>query len=457
MKEKLISFKQDLLNRRPLAENLTRVLEKTNDINVIAIDSAWGSGKTTFIQMWQNMIDEEDEYKGKFETLYFNAWENDYIKDPLVALISEIKKVKSEDESKVTQVFNSIVENGKKLIKPALNIPIKLVSNGTIGIEDLKSGNSEEDELKKVIEEKELREKFINELKKDTDNEKCKIIFFIDELDRCRPTFSIELLEVIKHLFKAKNVIFIIAVDKEQLAYSISTLYGQGMDSDGYLRRFFDLEYKMPIINKRRYIESKNKMAFEGYDNTRFLQVFLRELLIRDECSFRDIDKTYDYVVILMPLAGHVYNSEKKLREIYLLVYSFVLAEMINIKMKHNSIYRKIINLDYNPMEEDIDAMLSFDKFEGLKFNIGLYSDKNLIEIIFPIMNMYLLLIKLTDNGENHFNLYQGEEEKFTIGLKNNNGDFYEDYQVDLKQLIDNNDLDLISMLEFMDSFIIKK
>lgn len=452
-----MSFNEDLLNRKPLAKNLTDVIEKADDINVIAIDSAWGSGKTTFIKMWQNMLNTEDNYKERFETLYFNAWENDYIKDPLLALISEIEKNKNKNESKSTQVFSNIVANGKRLIKPIVNIPLKVVSNGILSVEDFKLGDMEDTTLKGIIEEKELREKFISELKKDSESEKTKIIFFVDELDRCRPTFAIELLEVIKHLFEVENIIFIIAVDKEQLAYSISTLYGQGMDSDGYLRRFFDLEYKMPIIDKRKYIESKNEKVFEGYGNTRFLQVFLRELLIRDDYSFRDIDKTYDYVNILMPVTGEVYNFETKWREIYLIVYSYILAEMINMKMKHNSIYRKIVNLDYNTIQEDIDTMLNFNKLEDLSFNIGVHSDKSLREIIFPIMNIYLLLIKLTNNGKNYINLNENGEGKFIVGLKNTKGDFFDDYKVDIKQLIEGKDLDLISIIEFMDSFTIEK
>lgn len=121
---------------------------------------------------------------------------------------------------------------------------------------------------------------------------------------------TIELLETIKHLFAVKNITFVISVDKEQLAYSISTLYGQGMDSDGYLKRFFDIEYKMPIIDKRSYIELKNKTLFNNYMNNKFLEVFLRELFTRDMYSFRDIDKMYNYIQLLMPQIKELHNKQ---------------------------------------------------------------------------------------------------------------------------------------------------
>ncbi|WP_394896020.1 KAP family P-loop NTPase fold protein, partial [Clostridium baratii] len=251
--DKEITFKSDLLNRRLLAENLTKIIEKTNKMNVIAIDSSWGSGKTTFIKMWNNML-LEDGYKDKFRTLYFNAWKNDYLKDPLLALITEIDNECKKNNKISAKVFNGIINNGKKIIKPVINVSLKVATGGVLGNDDLKFGDIQEKVYNDAVQEKEKREEFIKYLEDNSKSDDYKTIFFIDELDRCRPLFAIELLETIKHLFKAKNIYFVIAIDKEQLSYSISTLYGHGMDSNGYLRRFFDLEYKMPIVDKRKYI-----------------------------------------------------------------------------------------------------------------------------------------------------------------------------------------------------------
>ena len=77
----LNSFSQDKFNRKPIAQNLTNIILSKDEPLVISLDSAWGTGKTTFIQMWKNMLNDEKVYQEKFETIYFNAWENDYIKD----------------------------------------------------------------------------------------------------------------------------------------------------------------------------------------------------------------------------------------------------------------------------------------------------------------------------------------------------------------------------------------
>ena len=71
------------------------------------------------------------------------------------------------------------------------------------------------------------------------------MVFFVDELDRCRPTYAVELLERIKHLFEVDNIVFVLALSTGQLESSIRSLYGDGLDAPGYLRRFIDLEYPL--------------------------------------------------------------------------------------------------------------------------------------------------------------------------------------------------------------------
>ena len=72
------------------------------------------------------------------------------------------------------------------------------------------------------------------------------LVVFIDELDRCRPPYAIALLEHAKHLFAVPGIVFVVSVDREQLSNSICAVYGERFDADGYLRRFFDLDFALP-------------------------------------------------------------------------------------------------------------------------------------------------------------------------------------------------------------------
>ena len=65
---------------------------------------------------------------------------------------------------------------------------------------------------------------------KEQDPARRKIIIFVDELDRCRPTYAIEVLECVKHLFSVEGLVFVLALDDEQLRNTIASVYGAGFD-----------------------------------------------------------------------------------------------------------------------------------------------------------------------------------------------------------------------------------
>lgn len=79
-------FKNDALhNRKESASVLTSLLAAIDQPFVLAINSEWGTGKSTFLQMWKKYL----ENLG-YPCLYFNAWESDFTIDPMIAFIGEI-------------------------------------------------------------------------------------------------------------------------------------------------------------------------------------------------------------------------------------------------------------------------------------------------------------------------------------------------------------------------------
>jgi hypothetical protein len=82
------------------------------------------------------------------------------------------------------------------------------------------------------------------------------LIFFVDEIERCRPTFAIALLERIKHLFDVPNLLFVLSLDNKQLEASVAAVYGQGINATEFLRPFIDLEYAIPVIGAQQFVES---------------------------------------------------------------------------------------------------------------------------------------------------------------------------------------------------------
>src|SRR5690606_29373106 len=113
------------------------------------------------------------------------------------------------------------------------------------------------DKKKTIIEFRKELEKFV----KQADNTK-PLIFIVDELDRCRPNYSVEVLEQIKHFFSVSGIVFVLSIDKNHLASAVKGFYGsEQIDSNEYLRRFIDLEYSIPKPSTKDFI----KYLFEYY------------------------------------------------------------------------------------------------------------------------------------------------------------------------------------------------
>lgn len=365
---------EDKLNRLLIIENLTNILVQINLESgvVVGIDASWGKGKTTLINLWEKYLEQNNK---DFNIIKFNAWENDDSGSPLLSFITELDNTFPDTELK-----KKVLEKGKQIIRKISWVALDKVTQGIISEDTCKEDNGN-DLIFKEKQRKKLKEDFkekLSELSKDK-----KIIFFIDELDRCRPMYAIELLETIKHLFNIENCIFIIAWDKSQLSHSIKTVYGSGMDSEGYLKRFIDLDYQLPEPDKVLYLKfllEKEKLNEKYYSE--FYSLLFGMLKVYD-LSLRDIDKLIFYLKI------QFFNYKtKNLKETYMYVTSFLKGILSIIKLKNSILYKKIRDKNYN--SNNLREILTELKIDKIMKEINTEYrgiDKRLNEI----MNSFLL------------------------------------------------------------------
>lgn len=247
------------LEREPNARVLTEIVNTYADGFVLAINNEWGAGKTTFVKMWQQQLINQG-----FQTIYFNAWENDFDSNPLVAIMSELETLNTVKNKKN---FKSVMEKGAVLIKNIAPAILKALADRYIdskvisdAIENTTKASAEilEEEIKEYSIKKKTIIEFRQELEnflKQGDNTK-PLIFIVDELDRCRPNYSVEVLEQIKHFFSVSGIVFVLSIDKKHLGSAIKGYYGSELiDSNEYLRRFIDLEYSIPIPQTNLFVE----------------------------------------------------------------------------------------------------------------------------------------------------------------------------------------------------------
>lgn len=252
-------FANDAIGRRTQAERLTRLVERIEGPCVIALDAPYGAGKTTFLRMWAQTLRNEG-----FRVAEFNAWTSDFDGKPFNALAAQIVDAIDADGS--DNAINKAVDKLKDaLAKVAAFAPMISLAMPEVAV-DLDSANFVAaanvrlpiDALRSKSKEKEKSIQEIRDALAEYTDKKGRLVVLIDELDRCRPTYAIETLEVAKHIFNAKGVVFALGLHRQQLTASIKAVYGQDFDAQGYLERFFDLSASLPAARGREgYIKTK--------------------------------------------------------------------------------------------------------------------------------------------------------------------------------------------------------
>lgn len=319
-------FAECKLGREPYARVLTDIVNTYADGFVLAINNEWGTGKTTFVKMWQQQLKNEG-----FQTIYFNAWENDFDSNPLVAMMSELETLTNANNKKV---FKSVVEKGAVLVKnivPALakslikkyvvdvdDITVEAIENATKASTEILEKEIKEyaDKKKTIIDFRKELEKFV----KQADNAK-PLIFIVDELDRCRPNYSVEVLEQIKHFFSVSGIVFVLSIDKKHLGASVKGYYGsEQIDSNEYLRRFIDLEYSIPRPSIKAFVN----YLFEYYSIKEILSS--PERIKFPELS-RDSQNFLEFATFLFTKSNPTLRQQEKI---------FALTRLILCSFKNN-------------------------------------------------------------------------------------------------------------------------
>ncbi len=304
------SIKNNTFGRNKDIKDFIDGLELIDESACISLDAKWGDGKTFFVRQIEEVLkyvlanqraDEENpieklpsyEYlkdnemmakidlKHSYLPIYYNAWMYDNHSDPLMSLLLVMTKT-------CRGVYDTKIDSekiSKKLVEALATLPISLgefKANPFTAIEKLQGKSM--DILSLVQTEEEIRER-VKGIFNDIIVERAqKLVIFIDELDRCRPSFAIEMLERIKHYFDDERVIFVVSLNKEQLIHTITNYYGSGFDATRYLNKFFDVNINLPAMDKYQkqtleFIDIQEKKKFlEG--KSEFVTNVLPELKI---------------------------------------------------------------------------------------------------------------------------------------------------------------------------------
>lgn len=252
---------QDKIGREEVVDKICGLVDSLEqDKNFcLALNGAWGSGKSFVLRL----IEEKLSKKSEYVVIKYDAWENTFYSDPLIAILSCVidgieeklylverteEKVKKAVKTGVntlaklsTQIekLKVIIEGIKTIIKDFHN-PIDTAALG-----DFKSYQkllkTTKEILNEITQAGEYREK------------QTKLVILVDEIDRCLPDEQIKILERLHHLFGVNNCAVIVALNQACVAKTVQTIYG--IDGYEYLRKFFTFTFKLET-SASEYLEN---------------------------------------------------------------------------------------------------------------------------------------------------------------------------------------------------------
>ena len=345
------SLKDNTFDRGKDIREFIEGLELIEGNAFISLDAKWGDGKTFFVRQieetlkyfWAKKMETEEkplkdlnsyEYLKEsvavkqttvehiYLPVYYNAWMYDDHNDPLMSLLLVMTK-------QCGGAYNTKINTkslGERLLAVASSLPIsiKKVNPATL-IKDLQEGKM--DILSAVKTEEDIKECVRDVFNDIIVEEAEKLVIFIDELDRCKPSFAIEMLERIKHYFDDERIIFVVSLNKEQLIHTISNYYGSEFDSTRYLNRFFDVSINLPEISRYQ------KQKVQCTDSERLWITLIADEL-SDYYGFSLRDKLiYKSSIESLPRdVGDAFSQDKMYLTIFEVI--IVLLDMVDAKEK---------------------------------------------------------------------------------------------------------------------------
>ena len=267
-------FANDAMDRKEHILVLTSVIKAIYGPCVLGIDGPWGSGKTTFLRMWAQHLRNES-----FPVVSFSAWETDFSGDPFLALSDEIsQELQRYRGGSLDTKIESVLQMTKEVALRAMPGAVRILTAGVLDLSPVlerelsQIAASYAQERVSAYQGAQQTLRDFRDTLQDAANSLSEsegglpLVVFIDELDRCRPSYAAELLEIAKHLFVVDQVVFVLAVNRDQLAHSIRSLYGAEFDGEAYLRRFFDIDLRLPDPDREPFIrQALASVQFDDY------------------------------------------------------------------------------------------------------------------------------------------------------------------------------------------------
>lgn len=269
----------DLLGQYAAIETLVAALGALEPPACVALYGAWGSGKTTVMHNAMRRCAER-----LWVPVWFTPWEYDRQPDLLQPLLRALLEVIREMHGKDPARWHAFKERAVKAVKAlatlAVRVGVRVGVNAVLGpiasaaadgsggdvitsdesatldVQSWLDGKAEPPDPVVAVKRrfKELVDAALAVASKHgSPDDDMRVVFFLDDLDRCLPDRVVELIEGVKLLLCGETgckAMFVFALDRQIVGEAIrqrfpgSTLY----TGENYLEKIFDLSLEAPPL-----------------------------------------------------------------------------------------------------------------------------------------------------------------------------------------------------------------
>jgi len=323
----------DALTREPFVSALMHHVTDLSSLElnqlpaprVIAVDAPWGYGKSWVAYRLQDQL---IKAHGPKSVVLIDAFRYDHHSDVFAVIASAVMKAldpKGKQKRALLQVAGKVMASAAPIAAKALiNLATKTVgldgddisesiSDAKDKVEDGIADFSEkavEKMFKSYSDTEQVQRKFVESLSNITKSLPHPFVVIIDELDRCRPSFALEVLERVKHLFTADKVVFVLFWNSNAIHDSIRHTYGLQTSAESYLSKFVSLSVPLTLSSDRDKSPPKQYQGFievtaqrylpSNFYDTRDFKDLLKDVAATFTASLRDVER----VIRLFAMGG---------------------------------------------------------------------------------------------------------------------------------------------------------
>lgn len=358
---------RDEFQREQVADKVITLLTSDVVVSPMVIDGHWGTGKTEFCH---KLINKFKNTYPDYHLLYVDAFQADHADNPLMTILAEVLNILPEGDKK-----EGLVSKATPVLRYALKTALKASANHILRA----SSDVIADDLDKYIQDAadtaidasvmavlkdhekakeslEALQKTLSELARDN-----PIIIFVDELDRCRPDFSVQMLEVIKHTFDVEGVQFVLITNTTQLRAAINHRYGPLIDAQRYLDKFLKFSFCLPdFVPRSGYSRNKTLSSITHFYN----QVSKSTILQNTEFNNRNyqINNFVDTLITINKLSLREVETFVRSIEIF-----YKLGNSIGTSMYSGESFLRIFGIFIFCFESDIEESIRSNKTDAVQ------------------------------------------------------------------------------------------